>query len=645
MRVPIRIRLLIVSFFQLTCMYSQHAFQFEQTHLTSSYQASLSLPTFTLECWLMRTGEGESVNTGRGGMDAIPLLSKGMGNISHSTSLNYFLGIRKEDGILVFDAEFASNISLSYLNHPVVGFHPLEYNCWYHVAVTYDQTILRIFLNGVLETAMEIGDLPSSEDKSALVIGGMAVSPDLIAGKFVGNIDELRIWNYARTQSQIIESMNREISVNEAGLVICAGFNEGAGTEIPCIGNITNLNWSGTGGGWTDGSPFNAILPDLNEKPALFSIGLISDPQYCDCDPNGAKTYRSALYKVPEAIDSMNKFQVDFVVNLGDMIDRYFNSYDSVYQFYENLAMPWYNTLGNHEFEELSDAQLPSVLEQNRMPTFYHGFTFKNWRFLFLDGTELASYSRKLHPDLASEGDSVFMAAQDKVNNVPWNGGIGKAQRQWLRDQLDEAFAEEQPVFVFCHFPLCPDTIYLNLWNNEDIMALMEDYPNVIAYINGHYHYGNYAFRNRIHYVNQAGMLLTSETNSFTILEAYSDKLIFKGFGLNPDRVLSWNNPFQTSTTSRTYDSQETLPLLIYPNPVSGVLYIKVNQPISRESIALHLTDMNGRKLDAIKSFSIVDAYSGIIEVTLKTNIHAGVYIMRISQSYESDVFGKIIVH
>jgi len=48
---------------------------------------------------------------------------------------------------------------------------------------------------------------------------------------------------------------------------------------------------------------------------------------------------------------------------------------------------------------------------------------------------------------------------------------------------------------------------------------LIEEYPNVVAYINGHYHYGNYGFRNGIHYIDQAGMLLTQETNSFSVLE------------------------------------------------------------------------------------------------------------------------------
>jgi hypothetical protein len=307
--------------------------------------------------------------------------------------------------------------------------------------------------------------------------------------------------------------------------------------------------------------------------------------------------------------------------------------------------MPWYNTLGNHEFEELSDDELSFVLEKNGMTSFYYGFTFMNWRFLFLDGTELAQYSRRLHPDLAHEGDSVFLAAQDKVNNVTWNGGIGKVQRQWFRDQLNAALVENQPVFVFCHFPLCPDTVYLNLWNNEEMMALMEEYPNVIAYINGHYHNGNYAFRNRIHYVNQAGMLLTSETNSFTILEVYSNQLLFKGYGLNPDRVLSWDNPFQTTTASRKSDIQEKLPLLIYPNPVSGIMHIKMNEPISHESIALHFTDLYGRELNAISCFSILDQYSGIIEVKLKSDIPAGVYLIRISQPLKSDILGKIMIY
>ena len=51
---------------------------------------------------------------------------------------------------------------------------------------------------------------------------------------FVGEIDELRIWNAARTQEEILANMNSELTRNESGLVAYWNFNVQPGeTVIP----------------------------------------------------------------------------------------------------------------------------------------------------------------------------------------------------------------------------------------------------------------------------------------------------------------------------------------------------------------------------------------------------------------------------
>jgi manganese-dependent ADP-ribose/CDP-alcohol diphosphatase len=467
----------------------------------------------------------------------------------------------------------------------------------------------------------------------------------------------------------------------------------------------------------------------------ILKIGLITDPQYCDCDDHGARIYREALKKLPIAIDSMNKFQVDFVMNLGDMIDRYYESYDTIDKIYWNLTMPYYNLLGNHEFEEIHDTLKSAVISRYGMPDYYYGFTYKNFRFLVLDGTELAAYSRSLHPDLAGEGDSLFQQVQDKINKVPWNGGIGREQRGWIRNQIQSAYDEKQSVILFCHFPVYPDSVYLNLWNSEEIIALIEDYPNVVAYINGHFHEGNYGLKKGIHYVTQAAMLDTYDKNSFTVLEVYTDKLVFRGFGLNPDTILSYEDHFKvpfrfflTDTTlhsshhagsyigkfyspfgdgisysfspgSEEYKNEyfsighdslflktdsdisifEEIPIKVtgincsadtaaivfilryedpvqnifkpedealpglYPNPVSGTLYISLDKPIINGYIDLMITDINGRLLKKINHYS-VDNQSGIIKIEIDGRMAAGMYLVSLSQPFQKDVYRKFIV-
>ncbi len=75
--------------------------------------------------------------------------------------------------------------------------------------------------------------------------------------------------------------------------------------------------------------------------------------------------------------------------------------------------------------------------------------------------------------------------------------------------------------------PLGQDT---NLWNNEEIIEIIENNSSVVAFINGHRHEGGYDYKNGIHYITIFGMLDTM-ISSYAILEIYRDSLILKGYG------------------------------------------------------------------------------------------------------------------
>jgi hypothetical protein len=79
-------------------------------------------------------------------------------------------------------------------------------NTWTHVGATYDGTTLRIYRNGV-----QVGSRPLSGDlvntRDPLKIGGNAVWSEW----FKGRIDEVRVWNGARTAAQITADMNAAI--------------------------------------------------------------------------------------------------------------------------------------------------------------------------------------------------------------------------------------------------------------------------------------------------------------------------------------------------------------------------------------------------------------------------------------------------
>ncbi|HEY2951509.1 MAG TPA: LamG-like jellyroll fold domain-containing protein [Verrucomicrobiae bacterium] len=107
----------------------------------------------------------------------------------------------------------------------VVGVTTLAANTWYHVAGVWDGTALRIYLNGVLDTTA----LPTTRNPKAgttpLKIGerGNGGTP------FNGLIDDVRLWNLARTDAQILADKNHCLPGNTAGLAGNWRLDEGAG--------------------------------------------------------------------------------------------------------------------------------------------------------------------------------------------------------------------------------------------------------------------------------------------------------------------------------------------------------------------------------------------------------------------------------
>jgi manganese-dependent ADP-ribose/CDP-alcohol diphosphatase len=539
--------LLLLLIFQqsfLVYCFNQTAINFSgnDSYISVDNSPELNLSEFTIECWLMRKDTGISVLTGTDSIYVVPVIAKGIEENINEPNMNYLLGIRKEDSILVAAFEESNSSYSPGKNHHITGFTPIRKNIWYHAAVTYDGIFLKLYLNGILESALEINRQPMVESPVKTVIGGVLLSDDLMAGSFSGLIDEIRIWNYARTREEIQSKINKEILSPVAGLVIRLGLNEGTGNDVSYTGmpglipDITGTGWT-----WDPGTHFENINPPVCNEIPLLKTGVIADPQYCDCSSSGTRFYRETLKKLPAAVDTFNKYEVDFVVTLGDIIDRYYESFDSVLPIYNNLNMPDYKLLGNHAFEEVDDSLKDTIIYLYNMPDYYYYFSYNDWRFIVLDGTELAAYDSILHLDLWEEADSLWQSVQGQINAVPWNGGIGRKQRQWIENAVTDAMNNGEKVILFCHFPVYPEH-YLNLWNREDIIAIVEKYDNIVAYINGHNHDGNYGFLNGKYYITQKGMVETYDTSSFSILEIYDNKLVFKSYGLMKDHTISYRN-------------------------------------------------------------------------------------------------------
>jgi hypothetical protein len=95
-------------------------------------------------------------------------------------------------------------------------------NTWVHLAFVSDTTT-RLYVNGVLQDTYP-ATIP-------LPLGRLGYDSSGFADYMRGTLDEVRLWNVARTPAQIQASMNHSLSVPQANLVGYWRFDEGNGTS------------------------------------------------------------------------------------------------------------------------------------------------------------------------------------------------------------------------------------------------------------------------------------------------------------------------------------------------------------------------------------------------------------------------------
>lgn len=272
------------------------------------------------------------------------------------------------------------------------------------------------------------------------------------------------------------------------------------------------------------------------EIKSQIKIGLFADCQYCDCETIGKRYYRNSLEKLSDCITEFNKNHVDFVVGLGDLIDRDIESFDTINKILQNSDRQVYNITGNHDFE-VDKNDYPKVLEKIGLKKPWYSFSKNGWRFIFLNGNEITFQS--VDPEIIMQAEKMTkkLFENGKPNSAKWNAGIGNEQLSWLENELKKALQNNEKAIIFCHYPLLPLEAH-TLWNSNEILEILYRYKNVKAWINGHNHAGNYIESGGIHFLNLKGMVDTEYQNAFSVLTINEENIEIKGFGREENRSL-----------------------------------------------------------------------------------------------------------
>ena len=141
---------------------------------------------------------------------------------------------------------------------------------WVHFALTYDSTSRELILykNGMMvDSAQQVAPV----DAGGQTYVGTYFLADGTGNPYKGELDEIRIWEGARSQLEIMTFMNCELVGDEAGLVAYYNFNQGiAGgnniSETMAIdgspnannGMLENFALNGLTSNWIEGQTYGS---------------------------------------------------------------------------------------------------------------------------------------------------------------------------------------------------------------------------------------------------------------------------------------------------------------------------------------------------------------------------------------------------
>ncbi|OON70675.1 beta strand repeat-containing protein [Hymenobacter sp. CRA2] len=223
---------------------------------------------FTVEAWVLKkaasTGYDNGAAAGKWNTGAAPGTNEWLLNLTTSGN----------DDIPSFWFESGTTLYTCSATNT-----PLALNRWYHVAGVREGSTLYIYVNGELKNSVTIGSGPVNNVGRDLLIGALE------AGYHSSlRIDEVRVWNVARTAAELQAGMKNIVALGSAGLVAYYSFDEGTpnvsnpfGLPLYNVsgnanhGNLNGFALTGTTSNWVNS--YAMVVPTATGATSVTSSG------------------------------------------------------------------------------------------------------------------------------------------------------------------------------------------------------------------------------------------------------------------------------------------------------------------------------------------------------------------------------------
>jgi predicted phosphodiesterase len=240
-----------------------------------------------------------------------------------------------------------------------------------------------------------------------------------------------------------------------------------------------------------------------DEENGGLRIGLITDLHHADKPSAGTRHYQETLGKLAEAASRFEEDKMNFVVELGDLIDaadsveteqRYLSTINREFSAISNDR---HYVLGNHCVDTLTKAEFLGGVEQEKS---YYSFDRGDFHFVVLDAC------------FRSDGEPYGR------RNSKWNdANIPAAETEWLQEDLRST---SKKTIVFAHQRLDVSNDH-GVRNCSDVRKILEDSGRVLAVFQGHSHQNDLKHIGGIHYCTLVAMVEGSgaENNGYSTME------------------------------------------------------------------------------------------------------------------------------
>ena len=178
-----------------------------------AHDAALNPTTWTLEAWFKTTSHSGTDSTDFGRIAA-----KGVNSVTNGLSLGVIGGKLRGDTNGVGDANTVESTAT------------VNDGKWHHGAWVYDGTSIKLYVDGILDQDQDIVDpensIPVLTAENDLLIGAYDDGTNPLIQFFNGSIDNVRLWDDARTDTEIRDGMTRSYDYDTDNLIAQYTFDD-----------------------------------------------------------------------------------------------------------------------------------------------------------------------------------------------------------------------------------------------------------------------------------------------------------------------------------------------------------------------------------------------------------------------------------